>query len=153
MVAYSRVDGLVEALLLQNGIISQVYRDPTVVGGWNIREIATGALDMVAGLNAGSSFREYQLHLFYRSTSGQMHHLLEGRLPTQMASRAATSTSRTASTGALAGSSGCPRTSTRSCSRSAWRRRARLGRRTPPSTTTTSRPATASASTTVLRET
>jgi hypothetical protein len=77
VVAYTRPDGQVEAVLLQNQVISLVYRDPTAAGGWNIHEIAAGATDMVAGMASDKSMNLH-LHLFYRTTSGQVHHAIQG---------------------------------------------------------------------------
>jgi hypothetical protein len=77
VVAYTRPDGQVEAVLLQNEIISLVYRDPTTAGGWNSHEIAAGATDMVAGMASDKSMNLH-LHVFYRTTSGQVRHLLQG---------------------------------------------------------------------------
>jgi hypothetical protein len=77
VVAYTRPDGQVEAVLLQNQVISLVYRDPTAGGGWNIHEIAAGATDMVAGMASDKSMNLH-LHVFYRTTSGQVRHLLQG---------------------------------------------------------------------------
>src|SRR3984885_8023696 len=77
VVAYTRPDGRVEAVLLQGGTISLVYRDPTAAGGWNIHEIAAGATDMVAGMGSDKSMNLH-LHLFYRTTSGQVHHAIQG---------------------------------------------------------------------------
>ena len=36
VVAYSRSDGLVEAIVLQDGVVKQIYRDPTQAGGWKV---------------------------------------------------------------------------------------------------------------------
>ena len=77
VVAYTRPDGQVEAVLLQNQVISLVYRDPTTAGGWNIHEIAAGATDMVAGMASDKS-TNLHLHVFYKTTSGQVRHLLQG---------------------------------------------------------------------------
>lgn len=77
VVAYTRPDGQVEAVLLQNQIISLVYRDPTAAGGWNSHEIAAGATDMVAGMASDKS-TNLHLHVFYKTTSGQVRHLLQG---------------------------------------------------------------------------
>jgi len=76
VVAYSRTDGQVEAVLLRNGIISQVYRDPAAAGGWNTREIAAGATDMVAGV-ADNKQGWPTLQVFYRTASGDIKHLVE----------------------------------------------------------------------------
>ena len=76
IVAYSRTDGQVEAVLLQGGIISQVYRDPAAAGGWNSREIAAGATDMVAGV-ADNKQGWPTLQVFYRTSSGGIKHLIE----------------------------------------------------------------------------
>jgi hypothetical protein len=76
VVAYTRADGQVEAILLQDGTISLVYRDPIAAGGWNIHEIAAGATDMVAGM-ASDKTMDLHLHVFYRTTSGQVRHLLQ----------------------------------------------------------------------------
>jgi hypothetical protein len=77
VVAYSRVDGETEAVLLQKGTISQVYRDPTASGGWNSRAVAAGATDMVAG-TAVDKQGALSLHIFYRNTAGSVVHLQEG---------------------------------------------------------------------------
>ena len=76
VVAYSRADGQVEALLLQDGTISQVYRDSAAPGGWNVREVAAGATDMVAGM-ASDKATNLHLHVFYRTTANQVRHLQE----------------------------------------------------------------------------
>jgi hypothetical protein len=76
VVAYSRTDGEVEAVLLQNNVISQVYRDPTAAGGWNTREIAAGATDMVAGV-ADNKQGWPTLQVFYRTSSGDIKHVIE----------------------------------------------------------------------------
>lgn len=49
--AYSRADGQVDAMLLQDGTttIGQVYRDARAAAGWNTRVVAASATDMVAG--------------------------------------------------------------------------------------------------------
>jgi len=78
VVAYSRADGEVEAVLLQAGVISQAYRDPVAAGGWNIREIAASATDMVAGV-ADNKQGWPTLHVFYRAASGAVQHLVEDR--------------------------------------------------------------------------
>ncbi|HEX4012018.1 MAG TPA: hypothetical protein VHX62_18495 [Solirubrobacteraceae bacterium] len=76
VVACSRSDGQVEAVLLQGETISQVYRDPAAAGGWNIRAIAAGATDMVAGV--ADNVQGYPtLHVFYRTASGDVRHLIE----------------------------------------------------------------------------
>jgi len=78
VVAYSRSDGEVEALLLEDGTITQVYRDPATGGGWNSRPIAFGATDMVAGV-ADNKQGYPTLHIFYRASSGAVQHLIEDR--------------------------------------------------------------------------
>ena len=40
VVAYSRADGEVETVILQDGVVKQVFRDPTQAGGWNVRSAA-----------------------------------------------------------------------------------------------------------------
>jgi hypothetical protein len=76
VIAYSRADGQVEAMLLQNGTVSQVYRDPAVLGGWNIRVVAAGATDMVAGMSTMDTY-DATLHVFYRTAAGKVTHLEE----------------------------------------------------------------------------
>jgi hypothetical protein len=76
VVAYSRADGQVEAILLQDGYVSQVYRDPAAAGGWNVREIAAGATDIVAGM-ASDKQKNLYLHVFYRTAANQVRHLQE----------------------------------------------------------------------------
>lgn len=76
VMAYSRGDGEVEAVLLQDGTISQVYRDPAAPGGWNSKPIAAGATDMVAGV-ADNKQGYPTLHVFYRGASGEIKHLIE----------------------------------------------------------------------------
>ncbi|HTU84185.1 MAG TPA: hypothetical protein VMF57_01350 [Solirubrobacteraceae bacterium] len=76
VVAYSRTDGQVEAVLLRNGIVSQVFRDPAAAGGWSTREIAAGATDMVAGV-ADNKQGWPTLQVFYRTSSGDIKHLIE----------------------------------------------------------------------------
>jgi hypothetical protein len=74
VVAYSRPDGQVEAVRLHNGVISQVFRDPSAPGGWDSREIAVGAADMVAGVavdKGGTS----ALHVFYLTVGNKLKHL------------------------------------------------------------------------------
>jgi hypothetical protein len=78
VVAYSRPDGEVEALLLEDGTITQVYRDPAAAGGWNSRPIAFGATDMVAGV-ADNKQGYPTLHVFYRTSDSAVHHLIEDR--------------------------------------------------------------------------
>ena len=78
VVAYSRSDGELEALLLEDGTITQVYRDPAAAGGWNSRPIAFGATDMVAGV-ADNKQGYPTLHVFYRASSGAVQHLIEDR--------------------------------------------------------------------------
>ena len=76
VVAYTRADGQVEAVMLHNGIISQVYRDPAAAGGWGIREVTAGATDMVAGV-ADNKQGWPTLHIFFRTASGDIKHLIE----------------------------------------------------------------------------
>ncbi len=76
VVAYSRTDGQVEGVLLQDGTITQVFRDPGASGGWNSREIAAGATDMVAGM-ADNKQGYPTLHVFFRTSSGDVKHLIE----------------------------------------------------------------------------
>ena len=54
VIAYSRADGEVEAMLLQGGVITQLYRDPTQAGGWNVHTFGdhTDVIDLVAGVSA-----------------------------------------------------------------------------------------------------
>ena len=78
VVAYSRADGQVEALLLEDGTITQVYRDPGTAGGWHSRPIAFGATDMVAGV-ADNKQGWPTLHVFYRTSTWAVHHLVEDR--------------------------------------------------------------------------
>lgn len=55
VVAYSRADGQVEAMLLQDGAIKQIYRDLDQPGGWGIYtfpDASSGVVDMVAGISA-----------------------------------------------------------------------------------------------------
>ncbi len=49
--AYTRTSGQVEAMVLQDGIVKQVYRDPAQPGGWSVYALpdAEGVSDMVAG--------------------------------------------------------------------------------------------------------
>lgn len=79
VVVYSRPDMHVEALWHQasTGIIWQIYRDPDKLGGWNLREIRSGARDLVAGVLYSTSFKESRLHVFYRSSDGLLNHLIE----------------------------------------------------------------------------
>jgi hypothetical protein len=53
IMAYSRTDGQVEAVVLQGGVVKQLYRDPTQPGGWNAYPLpgATGVTSMVAGIS------------------------------------------------------------------------------------------------------
>lgn len=53
VVAYSREDGLVEAVVLQDGVVKQIRRDPTQPGGWLVVPLddADGVTDMVAGVS------------------------------------------------------------------------------------------------------
>jgi len=78
VVAYSRSDGQVEALLLEDGTITQVYRDPAAAGAWNSRPIAFGATDIAAGV-ADNKQGNPTLHVFYRASSGAVQHLIEDR--------------------------------------------------------------------------
>jgi hypothetical protein len=34
--AYTRADGQVEAMVLQDGVVKQIFRDVTQPGGWNV---------------------------------------------------------------------------------------------------------------------
>lgn len=77
VVAYSRLDGHAEALVLQNGVISQAFRDPTSASGWGMREVASGATEMVGAMINNTVTQKLQLHVFYRTSDGQLHHLLE----------------------------------------------------------------------------
>lgn len=73
VIAYSRADGEVEAILLQDGSVKQIYRDLTQPGGWNFREV-TGAeadvVDVVAGISnpvfQGKPIGAATLKVFYR---------------------------------------------------------------------------------------
>ena len=85
VMAYSRNDGEVEALLLQEGsgpgveAVLQVYRDPTTTGGWNTRAVpnTAGATDMVAGMAAPTGWDApagaKQLQLWYRDGEQVVH--------------------------------------------------------------------------------
>lgn len=53
VIAYSRADGTVEAMLLQGGIVRQIYRDPTQPGGWNVYPLPDA--DEVTGMVAAMS--------------------------------------------------------------------------------------------------
>jgi hypothetical protein len=50
--AYTRADGQVEAMVLQDGVVKQIFRDVTQPGGWNVYALpgAEGVADMVAGV-------------------------------------------------------------------------------------------------------
>ena len=76
VVAYARADGQVEAVLLQAGTITQVFRDRSAPGGWSTRPIAYGATDMVAGV-ADNKQGYPTLHVFYRTSSWEVKHLVE----------------------------------------------------------------------------
>ncbi|GAA3617440.1 hypothetical protein [Microlunatus ginsengisoli] len=68
VVAYSRSDGLVEAIVLQDGVVKQVLRDPTQPGGWQVNPLpdAEDVIDMVAGVSgAGGTSRPPVLTVCY----------------------------------------------------------------------------------------
>lgn len=73
VVAYSWADGQAGAILLQDGAISQVYRDQNAPGGWNSRAVAAGATDLVAGMAADDG-EFLSLHVFYRTAAGTVVH-------------------------------------------------------------------------------
>lgn len=54
VIAYSRADGQVGAMVLQDGKVLQVYRDATQAGGWAVLALpgADGVIDMVAGISS-----------------------------------------------------------------------------------------------------
>lgn len=74
VVAYSRADGQVEGVLLQDGVIKQLYRDPTQPGGWSAYKLfdATNVTDMVAGVSGpvtawGQHLQDATLRIFWTS--------------------------------------------------------------------------------------
>lgn len=71
VVAYSRADGEVEAIVLQDGVVKQVYRDASQPGGWNVNPLpdANGVTAMVAGISAPSGTPP-RLKVCYVKSSG-----------------------------------------------------------------------------------
>lgn len=53
VVAYSRTDGEVEAVVLQDEVVRQICRDPSQPGGWNVNALpdANNVTTMVAGIS------------------------------------------------------------------------------------------------------
>lgn len=63
-------DNQVEAIVLQDGIVKQLYRDPTQPGGWGVYALpdAEGVTDMVAGATTPTLTKPYLMVCYVKAS-------------------------------------------------------------------------------------
>lgn len=74
--AYTRTNGQVEAMILQDGVVKQVYHDPTQAGGWAVYTLpgAEGVTDMVAAATTPTGNAPYLLVCYTKAKDpGQLY--------------------------------------------------------------------------------